>query len=118
MDKKLVEINRQLAELPPSQMVYSGTSDFADAGNFHPTRGMPRPIHLLKRGEITTPGELVSPGTLSLIPGLEAEFKLDDINREGSGVRPWPSGSPIPGTPWLGAPSSIESGTITLAGAW
>ena len=76
-------INRQLAELPPSQMVYAGTSDFADAGNFHPSRGVPRPIHLLKRGEITTPGEEVSPGTLSLVPGLGADFKLDDINREG-----------------------------------
>ena len=45
--------------------------------------GVPRPIHLLKRGEITTPGEEVSPGTLSMIPGLGADFKLEDINREG-----------------------------------
>ncbi|HEU0006327.1 MAG TPA: DUF1549 domain-containing protein, partial [Terriglobia bacterium] len=82
-ESKLADINRQLAELPPSQMVYAGTSDFADAGNFHPSRGVPRPIHLLKRGEITTPGEEVSPGTLSLIPGLGADFKLDDTNREG-----------------------------------
>ena len=83
-DEKLVEINRQLAELPPSQMVYAGTSDFADAGNFHPSRGVPRPIHLLKRGEITTPGEEVSPGTLSLVRGIEAEFKVEDLNREGN----------------------------------
>jgi hypothetical protein len=83
VDKRLVAISQQLAELPPSQMVYAGTNDFADAGNFHPTRGIPRPIHLLKRGEITTPGEEVSPGTLSMLPGLEADFKLENIIREG-----------------------------------
>jgi len=83
VESKVAVINRQLAELPPSQMVYAGTSDFADAGNFHPSRGVPRPIHLLKRGEITTPGEEVSPGTLSLVSGLGTDFKLEDINREG-----------------------------------
>jgi len=83
VEKKLAEINQKLAELPPSQMVYSGTSDFADAGNFHPSRGVPRPIHLLKRGEITTPGELVTPGTLSLVSGLGPDLKLEDLDHEG-----------------------------------
>ena len=84
VDKKLAEISQRLADLPPARMVYTGTSDFAATGNFHPSKGVPRPIHLLKRGDITTPGELVSPGALSLIPGLESDFKLEDLNREGS----------------------------------
>jgi hypothetical protein len=84
LEKRLMEIDRSLAGLPPSQMVFAGTSDFADAGNFHPSRGIPRPIHLLKRGEITTPGELVSSGTLSLLPGLESDFRLKDLDQEGN----------------------------------
>jgi len=84
IEKKVAEIGQQLAKLPPSQMVYAGTNDFADAGNFHPTRGVPRPIHFLKRGEITTPGELVSPGALSLIPGLGASLGLESSTQEGA----------------------------------
>jgi hypothetical protein len=84
IEEKLAGIVRQLAELPPSQMVYAGTNDFADAGNFHPTRGVPRPIHFLKRGEITTPGELVSPGSLSLIPELGAGLGLENAVGEGA----------------------------------
>ncbi|HEV8715364.1 MAG TPA: DUF1553 domain-containing protein [Candidatus Binatia bacterium] len=84
LDKKLAEINRRLADLPPSQMVYAGASDFATTGNFHPSKGVARPVHILKRGEITAPGEPVSPGALSMIPGLEAGFHLEDPDREGS----------------------------------
>lgn len=84
LQQRLDEIERRLSALPPAQLVYAGTPDFAVTGNFHPSKGVPRPIHLLKRGEITTPGELVPPGALSLIPGLEPDFKLDDPNREGS----------------------------------
>lgn len=81
--KKLAAINQQLAGLPPSQMVYAGTNDFASTGNFHPSKGVARPIHILKRGEITAPGKLVSPGGLSLVAGIEADFKLEDPGREG-----------------------------------
>ncbi len=84
LEKELAELTQRLAGLPPSQMVYAGTNDFASTGSFYPSKGVPRPIHLLKRGEITTPGELVSPGALSLMPGLAADFKLDDSTREGS----------------------------------
>ena len=41
VEKKLAAISQQLAELPPSQMVYAGTNDFADAGTFIPRGGAP-----------------------------------------------------------------------------
>jgi hypothetical protein len=42
----------------------------------------PRPIRLLRRGDVEQPGEAVGPGTLSCVPGLEATF--EDTADEGS----------------------------------
>src|SRR5206468_1564944 len=64
--------------------VYAAACDFAPVNSFHSTKGVPRPIHVLRRGEITAPGELVFPGTLALIPGLESDFQLEHPNDEGS----------------------------------
>ncbi len=36
----------------------------------------PRPIHVLKRGDVERKGDLVGAGALSLVAGLDAEFKL------------------------------------------
>ncbi len=37
---------------------------------------LPRPIHVLRRGDVEQKKELASPGTLSCIPGLSADFSL------------------------------------------
>src|SRR5436309_532259 len=52
-------------------------------GTFRPAR-TPRPIHLLKRGDINKPGAEASPGALACVPGLEARLPLADRNHEGS----------------------------------
>ncbi len=58
-----------LAALPPPRMVYAVTRDFPpDGPNFKPS-SRPRPIHLLTRGDLSKPGDLVGPGTLGCIPG-------------------------------------------------
>src|SRR4029077_12033490 len=36
----------------------------------------PRPVHLLKRGDVERQGELVSAGALTCMTGLDADFKL------------------------------------------
>ena len=82
LDQKLAEVKRQLAALPPSQMVYAATADFAPFNKFKPTKGIPRPVHRLGRGEITNSGELAIPGALSLVPGLDAHFDLEDPKDE------------------------------------
>jgi hypothetical protein len=43
----------------------------------------PRPIHLLKRGNVEDKQELVGPAALALIPGLSAKLKIDNPNDEG-----------------------------------
>jgi hypothetical protein len=76
-------IDQQLAALPPPQLVYAVANDFTPRMIFKPPR-TPRPIHLLKRGDIDRPAEPASPGALSLVPGLNAQFDLNDPNDEAS----------------------------------
>ncbi len=77
------EVERRMAALPAEQLVYAAANRFARSGNFAPSE-KPRPIHLLARGDVTRPGELVAAGALACLPGLEAEFRLPDPNDEAS----------------------------------
>ncbi len=67
------EIERELAALPPPKLVYAATHDFPPQGSFKPS-AEPRPVHLLKRGDIDRPGELVGPAALACLPGLPGEL--------------------------------------------
>ena len=42
----------------------------------------PKPVHVLKRGDITKPGRLAEPGALSALADLPARFALADPKRE------------------------------------
>jgi mono/diheme cytochrome c family protein len=44
----------------------------------------PRPIHLLRRGDVEQPGEPVGPGALSCVTGLDHDFKLSNPGDEGA----------------------------------
>jgi hypothetical protein len=71
----------ELATLGPPRLIYAGTSDFTPDGSFKPAGG-PRPVHVLKRGDIKRPGELAIPGALECVPGLEARFETGSTNDE------------------------------------
>jgi hypothetical protein len=75
-------LESELARLPKPQLIYCGTSSFEADGSFKPAAG-PRPIHLLRRGEITQPGLLVEPAALSCVPNLDPRFRLGDGKNEG-----------------------------------
>jgi hypothetical protein len=77
------KVEKQLASLPPAQMVYAGASDFTPLGSFKPAQGC-RPVHLLRRGDIHQPESLVGPGALACVPGLEPRFKLAHPEDEGA----------------------------------
>lgn len=71
--KKLTEYQNQIKDLksrldklPEGKMVYAAAANFPPQGNFQPTQGTPRPVHLLHRGNIDHPQEAVSPGVLPL----------------------------------------------------
>ena len=82
IDQASATVAKELAALPPQPMVYAAASRFEPRANFKPT-GAPRPIHLLRRGSVNAPLEIVAPGTVSCIPGLDANFELADANDEG-----------------------------------
>ncbi|MFT5131465.1 MAG: hypothetical protein ACI8W8_005101 [Rhodothermales bacterium] len=72
-----MENQRALSALPEPKMVYAVTRDFpADGPNFKPALA-PRPIHLLARGDIDKPGELVGPATIACLPEMSPELAID-----------------------------------------
>jgi hypothetical protein len=63
----------ELAALPPQDLVFAAASDFLpDASHVPP--GKPRPVHVLRRGDIRQPGKPALPGTLGCIEGLPSRF--------------------------------------------
>jgi len=74
--------NESLAKLPPPQQVYAIATHFAPQGNFKPANG-PRPVSVLRRGDINQPIETAAPGALSCIAGIPSRFTLANPNDEG-----------------------------------
>ncbi len=75
------KLDRQLADLPPQQMVYCGTNQFQPEGSFRPAQ-TPRTVHILHRGDVRQPGDEAQPGALSCLPELPARFQLADPRDE------------------------------------
>ena len=85
LDKELAAVKESLAKLPSQSVCYVG-SVHTGSGNFLGTGasgGMPRPIFLLERGNVTRTAEEVGPGALSAIAALPARFDLSGEHAEG-----------------------------------
>jgi hypothetical protein len=76
-------LDAQLAALPAPRKVFAAANDFAPDGNFRPANGC-RPIHVLRRGDVNAPQEPATPGALSCVAGLSAQFSLPSANDEGA----------------------------------
>ncbi len=74
LTSELDKLQPQLSALPAGELVYAAATHFNPAGGFIATQGKPRPIHLLKRGDIRSPAEQMQPGMPALWPGVNAEF--------------------------------------------
>ena len=74
--------DRELAALPPQQLIYAGTSQFKPDGSFKPAE-KPRTIHVLKRGDINQPLEEAQPGALAFLSQLPGNLAMDDPAQEG-----------------------------------
>ena len=72
----------ELAALPAGAMVYAAASDFKAQGNFKPTNGNPREIHVLARGDIRNPLEPAKPGALAVLSET-GQFELANNHSEG-----------------------------------
>jgi hypothetical protein len=73
----------ELATLPPPRLVYAAASDFAPDGSHRPPGG-PRPVRVLRRGDIQKPGAAAVPGSLACIGALPARFALQRPGDEGA----------------------------------
>jgi len=69
--------------LPTTAMVFAASANFATDGGHRPSP-TPRPVRLLKRGDIRKPGELVEPGPLGCLPELPDDFDLPKEHGEGA----------------------------------
>ncbi|MFN0017453.1 MAG: PSD1 and planctomycete cytochrome C domain-containing protein [Pirellulaceae bacterium] len=68
--------DRDLAALPPQQMIYAGTSPLKPGDK-------PRIIHVLKRGDINQPLEEARPAALGFLQDNPAQLSMEDANQEG-----------------------------------
>ena len=78
---KSLKSKRKLAQsrleaLPKENLVYSLASQFRPQGKFVPTKGKIRPIHLLHRGDLSSPREKMAPGAPALWGQATPDFKL------------------------------------------
>jgi hypothetical protein len=63
--------------------LYCGTNKFTATGGLIPSL-TPRPVHVLARGEIRSPGALAAPGALNCIPELPGKLHIADASNESS----------------------------------
>jgi mono/diheme cytochrome c family protein len=82
---ELAQLNKDLAAFPKPEVVFAGTvyygiNDFRGTAAYG---GKPRPIHLLARGQVTSPGREVGPGALSMLSFQPARFVLPIDAPEG-----------------------------------
>ena len=82
LTSRITEVDQQMEQLGKPQLVYAAANFFPRDQNFRPAL-LPRPIHLLVRGNVQTPGQLVTPGAISCVETLPSRFNLDDPNDEG-----------------------------------
>ncbi len=74
---------QSLSALPAQRVVFAAASDFKPEGSFTPAKS-PRPIHLLHRGDVKSPGPLVVPGALGCLKPLPARFEIDPAAPESA----------------------------------
>jgi mono/diheme cytochrome c family protein len=82
LEMRLTEVETEIKRLPATKLVYAAANDFKPEGSFIPPKGM-RPVHLLLRGEVKRPKEVMAPAALPSVPGPEATFDPDVANTEG-----------------------------------
>ena len=76
LNQELAEAKKSIAALPAGRMVYAAATNFKTRGGFVPTKGKPRRIQVLHRGNILQPRGDVKPGTLPIFEKENFEFEL------------------------------------------
>ena len=80
---RMAQLEKQRDALPIGKLVYAAATDFQPQANFKPTKGNPRTIHVLHRGNVQQPLEEVTPATFVLNDQLESMPELPEDHHEG-----------------------------------
>lgn len=80
---EITVVDREIDALPKPHMVYAAASFFNKAGTFRPSLE-PRPVFVLTRGSVQSPGKPATPGALRAVPGLQSSFDQIDPKDEGA----------------------------------
>lgn len=75
-------LKKELDALPVGRMVFAAATDFKPQGAFNPTKGKPRTIKVLHRGDILQPRQDTQPGTIPLLDA-NGVFQLEEVHSEG-----------------------------------
>ena len=81
LEHGLRDIEGRIAALPKQSMIYAAVSQFNAQGSFTPPNS-PRPIHLLARGDVRSPRQLVAPAGVACVQGPASTFSIEDGNNE------------------------------------
>jgi hypothetical protein len=82
-DKELKAAQQQLVTLPQGRLVLAAATDFDPQGGFQPTKGKPRDVQVLHRGNVLQPRGIAKPGVLPILKDVPVEFSLPADHREG-----------------------------------
>ena len=80
---ELTSLNEETAALPAPKKVYAAASDFKPESNFLPPK-TPRLVHLLARGDVTKPRDLMSAAGIECVAGPDPQFEISDAKDEGA----------------------------------
>ena len=83
LEKDLKAAQQQLATLPQGRMVLAAATDFEPSGGFQPTKGKPRDVQVLHRGNVLQPRGAAKSGVLPILKDVPVEFSLPADHREG-----------------------------------
>ncbi len=82
LEAQLEDVDKRIATLPEPEKVYAASTYFERHGRFS-SPWEPRPVHVLHRGDVESPGEPARAGAVSAVNWLPARFPLDDPGSEG-----------------------------------
>lgn len=83
LNEEINALEPKVSAFPRGELVYAAATNFTTQGRFRATAGQARPIHLLNRGDIGNPGDLMQPGMMPLWMGASSEFALPADAPEG-----------------------------------
>ena len=73
LPERLAALQRDIAALPPPSKVYAAVP-----------LPKPRPVHLLARGDVKHPKQLMAAGSLEVFAGKDVSFAITNVHDEGS----------------------------------